>query len=288
MASGLNKTKRRITSIKNTEKITKAMELIATVKLKQFKNASERESLYAREFESLMGELFAHDVGTASHYAKANEGVQPCLFIVISSDLGLCGSYNSDMFRFVTKTVKPTDVIAPLGLKAVRHFAHDPVYKNINHDFEKLTLASLDMAMIQALCLKLKNDFNERKYQRIYVLFTKYVNSLTFTPVRFQLLPVQIRVKHWDHEEYCPPLFDESPRALIHRFMPDYLSSVFYDRLTDSQLSEQASRRTAMDNANDNADDLLDKLQIEYNKARQNAITQEITEVVSGSAAQKQ
>jgi len=126
------------------------------------------------------------------------------------------------------------------------------------------------------------------KYARIYILFTQYVNSITFTPIRFQLLPVQVQQKKWQNEEYCPPLFDESPRALIHALMPEYLASVFYDRLVDSQLSEQASRRTAMDNANDNADALLDKLQIEYNKARQNAITQEITEVVSGANVDNQ
>jgi len=285
MSVGLSKTKHRITSVKNTEKITKAMELISTVRLKKLLSASNKERLYSHEFESLMAELFAHDLGTASHYAHPNEGDLPSLFITISSDLGLCGAYNNEVFKFVAKCARPGDVIAPLGLKAARHFAHDPVFTAINHDFEKLSLALLDIDAIRTLCLGLKNDFNLKKYARIYVVFTRYVNSITFTPVRFQLLPVQVQQKKWSNEEFCPPLFDETPRVLIHQLMSDYLTSVFYDRLLDSQLSEQASRRTAMDNANDNADALLDKLQIEYNKARQNAITQEITEVVSGAAA---
>jgi len=285
MSVGLSKTKHRITSVKNTEKITKAMELISTVRLKKLLSASNKERLYSHEFESLMAELFAHDVGTASHYARPNEGDLPFLFICISSDLGLCGAYNNEVFKFVAKCARTTDIIAPIGLKATRHYAHDTTFTNINHDFEKLSLASLDIDAIQTLCLGLKDDFNQKKYARIYIVFTRYVNSITFTPVRFQFLPVQVPQKKWANEEFCPPLFDEAPRPLIHQLMSDYLASVFYDRLLDSQLSEQASRRTAMDNANDNADALLDKLQIEYNKARQNAITQEITEVVSGAAA---
>jgi F-type H+-transporting ATPase subunit gamma len=99
MSLGLAKTKRRIQTVKNTEKITKSMELIATVKIKRFKNESNRESLYTREYESLMGELFAHDTETGTHYGRPNAGDLPALFIVISSDLGLCGGYNNEIFK---------------------------------------------------------------------------------------------------------------------------------------------------------------------------------------------
>jgi len=283
MSLGLAKTKRRIATVKNTAKITKSMELIATVKIKRFKNESAKESLYAHELEDLMAELFAHDSETGTHYGRPNAGDLPMLFIVISSDLGLCGGYNNGIFKAVEKMATGKDIIAPIGAKALHHYAHDSTFMNINHDFEKLTLTSLDFAEVHRLSLALKNDFNARKYARIYIVFTRYVNSITFTPTRFQLLPVQIPHESWEHEEYCPPLFDESPRELIHTLLPSYLAAVFYDRLVDSQLSEQASRRTAMDNANDNADRLLSSLTIQYNKARQNAITQEITEVVSGS-----
>lgn len=282
MSLGLNKTKHRIASVKGTEKITKAMELIATVKIKRFKDENSKESLYSQEMSSLMAKLFAHDTETGTHYGRANAGVTSSLYIVISSDLGLCGGYNSDVFRWVSKSAGPADVIAPIGAKAVRHFSHDPVFKNINHDFESLSLTSLDLRKIHDLCANLKDDFNAKKYARIFIIFTQYVNSITFSPTRFQLLPVQIQQEKWKNEEFCPPLFDETPRKMIHELLPNYLAAVFYDRLLDSELSEQASRRTAMDNANDNADRLLNKLVIDYNKARQNAITQEITEVVSG------
>ncbi len=199
--------------------------------------------------------------------------------------MGLCGSYNNELFKWVNKCATENDVIAPIGSKAVHHYSHDERFKNINHDFESLSLGSLDLSKIHSLCSRLKDSFNAKRYSRIYMIFTHYVNSITFAPTRFQLLPVQVKQSKWENETYCPPLFDEPPRTMIHRFMDDYLSAVFYGRLVESELSEQASRRTAMDNANDNADRMLQELTIEYNKARQNAITQEITEVVSGASA---
>jgi len=96
---------------------------------------------------------------------------------------------------------------------------------------------------------------------------------------------VQIGKKEWRNDSFCPPIIEGGAHDMIHALMPDYLVSVLYGVLLESELSENASRRTAMDNANDNADELLHKLNIEYNKARQNAITQEITEVVGGANA---
>lgn len=282
MSLGLNKTKRRIASITGTEKTTKAMELIATVKVKRFSALNDKTSRYSEEYASLMSEIFAHDTETGSHYGKINSDVDATLYIVIGSSLGLCGSYNNSLFRFAESVMKPNDYLAPIGQKAIHHFAREGKFTNVVHDFEAFS-SDPDVEKVHLAMMKLKADFNAKKYRNIVIIFTRYINSISFAPTQFQLLPVQVAKKRWDNEEYCPPLFDESPRLLIHRFMDDYLTSVFYDRLLESQLSEQASRRTAMDNANDNADRLLDKLTIEYNKARQNAITSEITEVVAGT-----
>jgi len=284
MGSGLAKTKRRIRSIEGTKKITKAMELIATVKVKKFRDASDRDRLYSSEYESLMSELFAHDMETGSHYGRLNPSGLPTLYLAISSNLGLCGAYNNALFKYVDAVVKPTDYLATIGSKASNHYLRNGRFPNLNHEYESLNL-TLDFETIHGICLKLKDVFNEQKYEKICLIYTHYVNSISFAPTTFQLLPVQIPQKKWEDEEFCPPLFDEAPRILIHTLMPFYLTDVFYDKLVDSQLSEQASRRTAMDNANDNADDLLKSLKVEYNKARQSAITQEINEVTSGASA---
>ena len=141
------------------------------------------------------------------------------------------------------------------------------------------------MDKVHLLASKLKEDFNNKKYKAIRIIYTRYVNSITFEPTVFQILPVQVPKVKWTDDEFAPPLFDEEPRTMLHQILPSYLTGILHEIVLDSFLSEQASRRTAMDNANDNADELLSKLTIEYNKARQGAITQQITEVASGANA---
>lgn len=284
MAS-LAKTKRRINSIKGTEKITKAMELVATVKTKRFSSLHDKGYAYSQEFLSLISQVFAYDKGEVSHYGKMNEGDLPILYLVISSNMGLCGSYNNNVFKFAETNLKENDLIAPIGNKALSHFSSDPKYKNnVITDFSSLNLDS-DFDQIHLLASSLKEDFNNKKYKAIRVIYTRYVNSITFVPTLFQILPVQVPKVKWTDDEFAPPLFDENPRTMLHELLPSYLSGLIHEIILDSYLSEQASRRTAMDNANDNADELLDKLTIEYNKARQNAITQQITEVAGGANA---
>lgn len=284
MAS-LAKTKRRINSIKGTEKITKAMELVATVKTKRFSSLHDKGYAYSQEFLSLMSQVFAYDKKEISHYAKMNEDDLPILYLVISSNMGLCGAYNNNVFKFAESHINDSDIIAPIGKKAIHRYKSEAKYSDrITEEFETLNLeASIDE--IHSLATRLKEDFNNKKYKAIRVIYTRYINSITFEPTVFQILPVQVPKAKWTDDEFAPPLFEEDPHVLLHSLLPSYLSGLLREIVLDSVLSEQASRRTAMDNANDNADELLDKLTIEYNKARQNNITQQITEVASGANA---
>lgn len=284
MSLGLNKTKRRIASIESTQKITKAMEMVATVKLKRFRAALDAGMEYADGLREAMGELFLHDNVTKTHYGKENEEVKGSLYIVITSSLGLCAGYNNNVFKYVEEHVdKENDIIAPLGERGKAHFAHDPSYKRVDLDFPNVD-KTLDPKQIDALCLRIKKSFNDREIRKVVLVYTHYVNSISFVPEEETLLPVSITPTPREDEAYCPPLFEPTAREQIHILMPYYLGARLNHRIAESQLSEQASRRNAMNNANDNADELLRKLTIEYNKARQTAITQEIVEVVSGSA----
>jgi len=286
VSNSLAATKHRIRSIKNTEKTTNAMELIATVKMKKLRDAYEKSRLYSEEYLDLMGLLFASDLTSRSHYAKRNEESNSTLYLVISSNMGLCGAYNSNVFRYADSLIKENDVIAPIGLKAVHHYQRSEEFHNVIDSYSYLNL-SLEPSLITKVCTQLKNDFNDKKYRNIVIIYTHYVNSITFKPMSFQLLPVLNEHHPWKNESFAPPLFEEKPRELIHSLMPEYLSSLFYSVLLESELSEQSSRRNAMDNANDNADELLEKLNIEYNKARQGAITQELTELVGGASTSR-
>lgn len=287
MASGLNKTKRRIASIRSTQKITKAMEMVATVKLKRFKDFHFANADYVQALEDSMAAIFAFEPEQRSHYGMPNEAAEGGLILFITSDLGLCGAYNSNLFRFLSSSVNiEKDVIYPIGQKGASHLLHEGGYRLLEEGTLALSLNS-SAKEIARECQKLRDLFNEGRFRNIRIIYTSYVNSLSFLSNRFTLLPVVIPYKKREEEAYCPPLFEPSPKQQIHALMGIYLASVLSALIGESQLSEQASRRNAMDSANDNAEDLLKQLSVEYNKARQASITQEITEVVAGASNAK-
>ena len=286
MPSGLTKTKRRIASISSTQKITKAMEMVATVKLKRFRTSFEQGELYRKELAHILGEAFFRDEESMSHYAAENQQAEGKLVILITSNLWLCAGYNNNLYSYVKEVFDPSkDTLAIIGQKGIAHFEREGNIPHLLQDFAGLDL-SLDSRLIRHAVDAVKTEFNSGKYRRIEVVYTRYVNSLKFLPATATLLPVEIPLAPDPSEEYCPPLFEPSPRVMIHDLLSLYLATEIRGFLIESQLSEQASRRSAMESANDNADELLAKLRIEYNKARQAAITQEITEVVNGASAQ--
>ncbi len=284
MALGLNKTKRRIASVRSTQKITKAMGMVATVKLKRFKDAHFASEPYFASLEEAMGRCFAFlGEKEASSYLKASENAKGDLLIFLTSDLGLCAAYNANLFRFLDKVIdKDNDAVIALGAKGLSHLLHEGGYKMEKAENFGLSL-NLSSREIETAAKKLQNAFLEGKYKSVKVIYTHYVNSLSFVPKEYVLLPLSLSYQKKEDEEWCPPIFEPSAKEQCELLMGQYLSGILYCLINESQLSEQASRRNAMDSANDNADELLKQLSVEYNKARQSSITQEITEVVAGA-----
>lgn len=278
MAQSLHKTKRRIASVNSTKKITKAMELVATVKLKRFKNVMLENEAYAKELVDIIHHLFAHiDVEDNPYLVETKSETD--LYIVVSSNLGLCASYNNNIFNFVNENVKKdkTEVI-PIGFKG-QNYLRKEGYKLLN-EFVSIN-EHLEFEEIKKLGELITKEFVNGKYRSIRLIYTHYVNSLRFVPEEISIFPIQ-NVEGESKFGY-EPILDPNAKTLIDELVPIYVSSTLYHKIIESQVSEQASRRTAMENANDNADEIIDKLTLEYNKARQTAITQEITEIVSGS-----
>ena len=278
MAQSLHKTKRRIASVNSTKKITKAMELVATVKLKRFKNVMLENEAYAKELVDIIHHLFAHiDVEDNPYLVETKSETD--LYIVVSSNLGLCASYNNNIFNFVNGNVKKdkTEVI-PIGFKGQNYLRKED-YKLLN-EFVSIN-ERLEFEEIKKLGELITKEFVNGKYRSIRLIYTHYVNSLRFVPEEISIFPIQ-NVEGESKAGY-EPILDPNAKTLIDELVPIYVSSTLYHKIIESQVSEQASRRTAMENANDNADEIIDKLTLEYNKARQTAITQEITEIVSGS-----
>lgn len=278
MAQSLHKTKRRIASVNSTKKITKAMELVATVKLKRFKNVMLENEAYAKELVDIIHHLFAHiDVEDNPYLVETKSETD--LYIVVSSNLGLCASYNNNIFNFVNEKLKKdkTEVI-PIGFKG-QNYLRKEGYKLLN-EFVAIN-ERLEFEEIKKLGELITKEFVNGKYRSIRLIYTHYVNSLKFVPEEISIFPIQ-NVEGESKAGY-EPILDPNAKTLIDELVPIYVSSTLYHKIIESQVSEQASRRTAMENANDNADEIIDKLTLEYNKARQTAITQEITEIVSGS-----
>ncbi len=279
MGASLHKTKRRIASVNSTKKITKAMELVATVKLKRFKDVMLKNSLYQKEMLRVIHHLFSR-LGNEVDVSYTKEGKSDKdLYVIINSNLGLCASYNNDIYSFVDNNVsKENTAILPIGIKGDSHYSKEGY--EINNGFISLN-EKIKYDDVVELGNYLHKEFLDGNYRNIYLIYTKYVNSIKFVPDMMKVFPL----KEEDSSESLgyEPMYDPNVKTLIEELVPIYINSTLYQKIIESQVSEQASRRTAMENATDNADEIIDQLTLEYNKARQTAITQEISEIISGT-----
>lgn len=271
----LVKTKRRINSVTSTRKITNAMELVASVKLKRFKGAMHSVEEYTAAIKEIAKILSAHIDDDEKFLAnKTNQK----LYIIVNSNLGLCASYNNDIFKFASSLLKKEDEIIPLGLKGYTHF------KNLNFKLNEHYVSlneKINFDDINKFSKFILSEYNAKKYREVYIIYMDYINTITFVPKVKQVLP--FTGINDSKPSLLPPIMEPNAKVLLEQLSPIYLASQIYQAIIISQVSEQASRRTAMENATDNADEILDKLKLEYNKARQGAITQEITEVIAGA-----
>ena len=281
MAQNLNKTKRRIASVNSTKKMTNAMELVATVKLGRYKSLLEKNRAYVEEIVNLIHTLFARQIEGEENVFQTENSATNNLYLVITSNLGLCASFNNDVYKYVENNVsKENNDILIIGKKGNDHFSRlgyslIDEYTSLN---EKLVYED-----VVKLSRNLTSLFTEGKYHSINIIYTKYVNSIKFVPEEIKIFPLGNLSSETNKELGYSPIFDPNVKTLIEELVPIYITSLIYNKIVESTVSEQASRRTAMDNATDNANELIEQLTLEYNKARQTAITQEITEVVSSS-----
>lgn len=278
MAQSLHKTKRRIASVNSTKKITKAMELVATVKLRRFKNEMLENEAYSDEIINIIHHLFAN-LNEEDNPYEIESKTEKDLYIVINSNLGLCAGYNNNVFNFVKNNVnKSYSELLPIGFKGQNFYKKEGF--EINEDFVSIN-EHINYEEVRKLGEFITREFLSQKYRSIKLIYTHYVNSLRFVPEEITLFPLHF-VESKSDTGY-EPIYDPNIKTLIEELVPIYVVSTLYHKIIESQVSEQASRRSAMENANDNADEIISNLTLEYNKARQAAITQEITEVVSGT-----
>lgn len=275
MSGNLLKIRRRISSIASTRKITHAMELVSSSKLIRRKKMFFAIDEYEKELLRIMAHCLISlddNVKDELPLLKNNES-DKTLYIVISSSLGLCGGYNSNLLKFAEENINYNDNVIVIGQKAAKKFAS-------NADESYVDLGdTISFEKVKEFTNKIIEVYTNKDYSKVVLIYTKYKNALTFFPSKVDLLPFSL--ENQTAVGY-PPIFAPSAKDVLIKLLPKYLNLSIYKRLCESLLSEESARRNAMENATDNADSLNEKLTLEYNKARQNQITTELIEIVSG------
>ena len=276
MPQEVTRIKKRIKSVSSSYKITSAMKLVSTVKLKKWKNKMLANKDYALKIDEIASMVFSSIENSKNPFFQERKADKN-LYIVLSSSLGLCGAYNNNIFRLADSKITEKDDAIILGNKAIAHYK-DGAFNHIEtfKDYSNVSNEKMINSMIEFI----KTEYLKGTYQEIHLIYTSYKNSLVFHPVDYMVLPLKVDL---DNKAAYPPIMEPNQEALIDALIPIYLTNSVYAKFLESEVCEQAARSNAMENATKNAEELLENLQIEFNKARQGAITQEITEIVGAS-----
>lgn len=277
--ASMNDIKGRIKSVTGTMQITKAMELVATSKLRRAREKIEA----SRPFHNIIGEamksIFSSYDLKESFWTQPTAGKKP-LYIVLAGDRGLAGGYNANIFRLTSILAEGKEAsFLPIGKKALDHYNHRDA-KVISQNFGYISNVSVgdSLALAETIC----KEYVSGEYDSVILVYTKFVSMISQAPVYEQLLPVE---RGDDSQLGFEPIYDGNRDEILNKIIPQYVGGVIYSSVCESLASESAARRTAMNAANKNASEIIDTLVLKYNRARQAVITQEITEIVSGSEA---
>lgn len=280
MAQSRQAIQARINSVSSTKKITKAMQLIASSKLTRQRQIMEENRSYAQGLQ----ELFTMVLQSAeNHSIYLNENVnKPSFIFVITSDMGLCGGYNANVYRMIQEEFSEQDHVVMIGTRGTSWVAkrNYNVKANLNDLNEDDAYDTLSKCMQDALDL-----FEKKEISKIQILYTHYKNTLTFVPTLETVLPVSKPQEEKKSGMHAEMIFEPDKETMLKNMIPMVTKSILYSRYLESKTSEQASRRMAMESATDNAEQLQSDLELAFNRVRQGAITQEITEIVGGANA---
>lgn len=282
MSQQINRIKQRIKTVNGALKVTSAMKLVSSVKLKKWKNKMFINRFYSSEIERITSDVlrFAKKVKNPLIHPTSETKNNKNLYIIVSSTLGLCGAYNTNIFKIAEVSLKSNDEAIILGKKGLSHF-EDGKFTLIE-DFSTYHSIS-DQAIIRQLTNFVIGNFTSGRYQEIHLIYSSFKNSFVFLAKDVIILPVKKPLENSELE--FSPILEPTPQKLVDSLLPLYLKSIIFSKLLESEVCEHAARRNAMENATENAEELLDNLHIEFNKARQASITQEITEIVASAKA---
>ena len=273
--------KLRIKSVESTMQITKAMELVASSKLRKAKERQERSRPYFMEMRNTLASIEASTRDFSSPYQKQRDVKKRCL-IMIAGDRGLAGGYNSNIIKAVNDKMQgeiPTCIL-PIGKRAV-DFCTRKGIEIVTSEFAEA--GSISVADCFAISNLVTQGYLSGQFDEVSIIYTQFISMLTQTPKAEGLLPLKADGGQKREELRTLVLYEPSPEEVYDAIVPGYIAGMIYGAMCESVASEQGARRTAMDAASKNAAEMIEDLSLRYNRARQGAITQEITEIVAGA-----
>ena len=276
--------KRRKSSIQSTQQITKAMKLVSTVKLQRAKANAEKSDNYFRAMYNTVQSILARTQNLEHRFLKPGEGGKKAV-IVITSNRGLAGGYNSNVIKLITRGELANEDLCIYAIGKKGKEALQKSYE-IKADYS----AAIDepaYAEAMVICKDVLNAFAEGEISEIYLAYTAFKNTVVHIPTLLKLLPVEIDKSEegMDVEDKALMNFEPEDEEALELIIPKYITSLIYGGMVESVASENGARMQAMDSATSNAEEMIEDLTLLYNRARQGSITQELTEIIAGANA---
>ena len=290
MAGQLKEVRNRIKSIQNSQQITKAMKMVSAAKLRREQDAILQMRPYAQKLQELLSNIVSNSEGDTGMSLAAERPVEKVLLIVITSDRGLAGAYNANLIKLAKLTIKDQYTaqsakgnltIWSIGKKGYEHFAKNNF--KVSDTYKDIFL-HLNFQNVQACAQAAVKAFQNKEFDAVQIVYSEFKNAATqrFAVEKFLPIPKVVSKAGAKKSDF---IFEPAREELIAELMPKILNTQLYKAVLDANASEHGARMTAMDKASDNANELLKSLRLSYNRARQAAITTELTEIVSGAAA---
>ncbi len=290
MAGQLKEVRNRIKSIQSTQQITKAMKMISATKLRKAQEAIQQMRPYSKKLQQVLGNIVGNAESDSSSSLSTPRPVEKVLLIVITSDRSSCGAYNSNLIKlakatlqnkYPAQTAKGNYMIWSIGKKGYEHFLKNN-YK-VNGEFRDI-FHHLHFESVQVCAQAAVKAFENREFDAVEIVYSEFKNAASQIFVVEPFLPIPKKTKA-PGAATSDFIFEPSRELILAELMPKILNTQLFKAVLDANASEHGARMTAMDKATENANDILKVLRVSYNRARQAAITTELTEIVSGAAA---
>lgn len=290
MAGQLKEVRNRIKSVQSTQQITKAMKMVSAAKLRRAQDAIVQMRPYAQKLQEMLSNIVSNIEGGASMKLAEERTIEKVLFITITSDRGLCGAYNSNIIKLTKSTIaekyatqfaKGNVAVWNIGKKGWEALTKQGYKTNADH---KDIYLNLTFENVQAAAQAAVRAFENKEFDAVEIVYSQFKNAASQVFVSEAFLPIP-KITPKAGAKKSDFIFDPNKEDLIAELMPKILNTQLFKAVLDGNASEHGARMTAMDKASENANELLKSLKISYNRARQAAITTELTEIVSGAAA---